>query len=187
MDQKRQPQIIVVQPNIQVPFPADRLKWVEWLNVHTQWLRAVGPQLALDEKKLVLGNVLQHIIEYDINAFPPKDKDSTPFSTSIHGLAHDQIFARIDAEIALPELPQHIKNKLLSVKEEFGKLDWSTPQGVAHARLFWDTEVRTFVRTHTYADPTLSEALDYYTDNWTKLLEKPYQEFLVQHNAAQPS
>jgi hypothetical protein len=49
------------QPEIEVPDLEQPISWATLSIVKTQWLRAIAPQLGLDTKQLVVGEVIASI------------------------------------------------------------------------------------------------------------------------------
>ena len=111
---------IIQQPDIERPDTDDPFTWALIPQVRNEWIRQVGPQLDIDVKKIILGEVLANIVGDDSNVFGWTLKGNF-FDSSLAFIAQEPLLERMDQEIKTPETQE-----TLEIPEPEGP---QTPQG----------------------------------------------------------
>ena len=166
----------IIQPAGIEPPPTDCFDIdLAYRKIRRLWLSAVGPQLNLDVKKLIIGYLLTTIEDngnmvFWINyGFNPKGGQTS----------QDKLLGRLNWEIETPELPAKIGTILRKEKAVIEKLDGEN-----------ESEFRQILSTYSSAkrqvdilkrkDPRLREATDYYVGAEFGTLSAPWQSFIEQ-------
>lgn len=149
----------IQQPRIEIPSYNDLTRGTLLPPVHTEWLRHVSPQLGLDSKKLVLGYALNSIPD-DGNLFIWTMKGEFFDAETGSGL-REQLIARLDWKIVVPEVPKEIRAEIENLKQSVGQLDWSSYEQFEQASSAWFS-FSDWAEEYIRKTPRLKEARAYY-------------------------
>jgi hypothetical protein len=163
--------------NIEINLPAfDRTEpnaWAECSAIHIAWLRQACPQLGLDTKRIIIGDVLDTITGDDLNCF------GHSYILGNIGTEQRDLQIRMDIEITTPEIPDDIRQKLSAAKAHIFAINWKSESGWELARNTWLAEVRDFVNQQVSSNKELSDIVeDYRADQlslmpqWRKFLKR---------------
>jgi len=156
----------VRQPNINKANPKD---WAGLPRIYSDWVRFVGPQLAIDAPKLILGKALECITGDDGNCFywsfgGSNFKEEEAVNSKSHYLE------RLDWEINLPEMPFDISERLKAVRVEVDYLDWGDIEQFNKAETIW-LDAKKFTDQEIKSRADLLEARKYVLPASNLLLE----------------
>jgi len=117
-----------------------------------------------DVTALVLGYVIDTILGDDGNIFlfsQLGQKSGEPFAPQLSLLARDSLSIRLAIEIGAKEIPEDIRSRLRTLRDQVSKLDWSQEADYKKAETAWQT-TRDWVLEQTKTDLKLEEAGQYY-------------------------
>lgn len=122
-------------------------------------MRHVAPQLGLDTRRLIVGDVLSCIVGDDSNCFVWA-RDSRYFDPQLAISAKIDLLERLDWEAGLDEIPENIRTRLEVTKDTLAELDWSQWIQFKKARRIWYA-VMVHVKNVIAETPEFNESLAY--------------------------
>lgn len=144
------------------------------------WLRSKGSEIGLDSSKFILGSVLSDIIGDDYNCFywsnfPLYQDENLYQKAAVH--AQDDYTSRLEREVATPELPQTIRDRIKQNLDDVKLRKWIDRRNLIDAKEKW-TEVKDWVNQLIKKDSSLKQAIDYSID-FSDKVNSFYQEYLA--------
>lgn len=154
---------------------ADPLRNENILRKQTEWFRFIAPLLGLDRHKLIVGTILNRIIGDDTNIyFPVHDFVTDSNSIEEH---KSRANARLAWELQTPEVPESIKEKVLSAKNVISGADWKNLNSFNRAKSAQEKLVAA-VEVLIEKNSSLQDALTYTRDLKIQKRWRPYwQQF----------
>ncbi|MCJ7805689.1 hypothetical protein MUP46_03545 [Patescibacteria group bacterium] len=144
-----------VQRGIELTKAATARAWLELPRI-----QETARKLGFDVDKVTLGCVVNEITADDGNAFGPTISMGDNFKPERAIVGKQRLFARLDWESGMDVVPEDIRNRLKSVRDKLGKIDWTTYEGFSEAYGIWNKEVMGFVLEQIKNNPKIKEACD---------------------------
>lgn len=166
----------VKQPNIEVPDPEEAISWATISIVKTQWLRAVAPQLGLETKPLVVGDVIVSIVGDDYGAIGLGIENQIPSNPDVARVAKEMLLVRLRWELSVTELPTKLKDMIALTITHIERYDFRKPRQFKKAKQTWIVFKEEVQKLVDKSD-SLTAAFEYCIDNG-ELVNKYWGEFL---------
>ena len=144
-----------VQRGIEMTKDATARPWQELPKI-----QETARKLGFDVDKVTLGCVVNEITTDDGNAFGPTILMGDNFKPERAIVGKQRLFARLDWESGMDVVPEDIRNRLKSVRDKLGKIDWTTFEGFSNAYAIWNKEAMEFVLGQIKTNPKIKEACD---------------------------
>lgn len=158
-------------PEDQTSKPARKIDtWAEFAIKEADFIRNNAALVNLDASRLVRGFTLLMIVDDDRNIFAWIDQ--LPFKAALGRQSAKQLNIRVNWEIATPELPENIRERLLQVRDGIQTLDLGKSFGFISAYHLWNN-AREFVRKEIHTLPVLQEDINYYIASKNILADLP--------------
>lgn len=134
--------------------------WVEYPRQHIEELKKQATERGLDPKKVAQSYMIDVIAYDDANTFGPAISYFSPKNGRLSKL---QYLGRVDWEITVEELPQEIKERVESVRNELEGKDWESEDGIKGIYQTWNEKVKLWVEDYiSQTNPELKRAFDEY-------------------------
>jgi len=161
----------IEQPQYRPLSRDDPMHWASLPRTQTMWFRDVGPRLGIDAPKMILGQVLNKIVEDDANAYTLVHSDFSDSGTIT--ISKKKAAIRLSWEIETLETPPAIRKVLREAQTIITEADWHDPEAFERVKGAQENLVAK-VTNMMEEDTTLREAYLYAKDREVQNKWQPF-------------
>jgi hypothetical protein len=153
--------------NIEEKRKNDSLEWAKRPREEVEKIKEKAKKEGLDEKRLLLGYVLNIIVNDDVNSFNfISFIGRKGYQKGDVGRSKMMILERMRWEIEFPQTPEELKVQLKIVEEKLTKKDWKGEVEYREAYSLWKDDVKEWTTRFKNTHPEFNKAYEEYIETF---------------------